>query len=193
MWLPIPIGGLFVKSIGGVTLGLDDKARVVVRSNVLMENPADKDDLYFVMFNIMAPDEDKPLRLSIGTVSDFAKNMESMKLIQPGEAKHLVNNDPHKYLGLVAQHYGALVTTGQEKVAIPLDNDGNATKARAVLASLIDNKCYLQVTRYKIPGGDPEIIEKAQEVPTEELIPNLKVMLDIVKDWENFDIGEWTS
>ncbi len=182
-----------MKSIGSVTLGLDDKARVVVRSNVLMDNPADKDDLYFVMFNIMAPDEDKPLRLSIGTVSDFARNMESMNLIQPGEAKHLVDNDPTKYLGLVAQHYGALVTTGQEKVSIPLNNDDNATKARAVLASLIDNKCYLQVTRYKIPGGDPEIIEKAQEVPTEELIPNLKVMLDIVKDWENFDIGEWTS
>ena len=182
-----------MRSIGSVTLGLDDEARVVVRSNVLMQDPSDKDDLYFVMFNIMAPDKDKPLRLSIGTVSDFARNMENMKLIQPGEAKHLVDNDPQRYLGLVAQHYGALVTTGQEKVAIPLDSDGNATKARALLASLIDNKCYIQVTRYKIPGGDPEIIEKAQEVPTEELIPNLKVMLDIVKDWKNFDMEAWTE
>ena len=177
-----------MKSIGKVTLGLDDSARVLVRSNVLMNDPQDRDDLYFVMFNIMAPDEDKPLRLSVATVGDFAATLLSMGHIQRSELEHLVNNDPERYLGLVAQHYGQLVTTGSEKVSINLDSQASADKARAVLVSLIENKCYVQITRYRIPGGDPEIVEKAQEVPTEELIPSLKAMLDIVKDWENFDL-----
>jgi hypothetical protein len=182
-----------MRSIGTVKLGLDDQARVVVKSNVLMDDPSDKDDLYFIMFNIMAPEGDKPLRLSVGTVGDFARTMEALNLIAPGQAKYLVDKDPQAYLSLVAQHYGQLVPTGEEKVSIPLTDEAGATKARAVLASLIENKCYFQVTRYRIPGGDPEIVEKAQEVPTEELIPNLKVMLEIVKDWETFDLENWTQ
>jgi hypothetical protein len=188
MRIPLPIRGERVKSIGKVTLGLDETARVLVKSNVLMKDVSDRDDLYFVMFNIMAPDEDKPLRLSVATVGDFAASLQALGYIEAPEVQNLINNDPERYLGLVGQHYGELVTTGSEKVSIPLDSQPNADKARAVLASLIENKCYVQVTRYRIPGGDPEIVERAQEVPTEELIPSLKTMLGIVKDWKNFDM-----
>lgn len=177
-----------MKSIGKVTLGLDETARVLVKSNVLMKDPADRDDLYFVMFNIMAPEEDKPLRLSVATVGDFGASLQALGYVEAPELYNLINNEPQRYLGLVAKHYGELIATGDEKVSISLNSQPNADKARAVLASLIENKCYVQVTRYRIPGGDPEIVERAQEVPTEELIPSLKTMLEIVKDWDNFDL-----
>jgi hypothetical protein len=171
-----------------VTLGLDDSARVMVRSNVMMAGPNDRDDLYFVMFNIMAPDEGNPLRLSVATVGNFADTLVDLGISDRETVRRLITEDPERYLQTVADNYAAMVSTGEEKVSIPLDSQTNADKARAVLASLIDNKCYVQVTRYRIPGADPEIIEKAQEVPTEELIPSLKAMLDIVKDWQNFDM-----
>jgi len=181
-----------VRSIGKVALGLDESARVMVRSNVLMAGPADRDDLYFVMFNIMAPEGETPLRLSVATVGNFAASMVTMGVADAKTINRMITEDPEAYLGLVGEHYGSLVATGEEKVSIPLDSQANADKARAVLASLIDNRCYYQVTRYKIPGGDPEIVAKAQEVPTEELIPSLRTMLEIVRDWENFDLEAYT-
>lgn len=177
-----------MRSIGSVKLGLDERARVMVRSNVLMAGPQDRDDLYFVMFNIMAPEVDKPLRLSVATVGCFSETLVRLGITDAATVNRMITGDPEGYLAMVGEHYAELVATGDEKVSIPLDSQDNADKARAVLASLIDNKCYLQVTRYKIPGGEQEVLERAQEVPTEELIPSLKAMLDIVKDWRNFDM-----
>ncbi len=181
-----------MRSIGSVKLGLDDKTRVMVRSNVLMAGPQDRDDLYFVMFNIMAPEQDRPLRLSVATVGCFSETLVKLQLVDEATVRRMITEDPNGYLNLVGEHYARLVATGDEKVSIPLDSQDNADRARAVLASLIENKCYLQVTRYRIPGGEQEIVERAQEVPTEELIPSLKTMLKIVRDWENFDMEAYS-
>ena len=49
-----------MKKIGKVKLGINNDLEVVIVSDVAMNGEADKDDLYFVMFNIMH----QPLRLS---------------------------------------------------------------------------------------------------------------------------------
>ena len=172
-----------MKSIGKVVLGMDDDAKIIVKSSVSMKDTEDRDDLYFVMFNVMAPDgEGGTLRLSIATVGCFAQ-----KLVDLG-----VSTQPEKYLELVVEHYGKIVAHGEEKLSIPLDSEENATKARAILTSLISNGAYVQVTRYRVPGADPEITERAQEVPTEDLIDSLQAMLDIVKNWESFkNLPDW--
>jgi hypothetical protein len=120
----------------------------------------------------------------------------AQKLVDLGVSTHqriekMIDEHPEKYLELVVEHYGKIVAHGEEKLSIPLDSEENATKARAILTSLISNGAYVQVTRYRVPGADPEITERAQEVPTEDLIESLQAMLDIVKNWESFDLADY--
>ena len=49
---------------------------------------------------------------------------------------------------------------------------------------MIENQHYLQKSTYHING---EIITKEQKVDTLPLIPQLKMMLEIVKRWDGFD------
>ena len=56
-----------MNKIGKVKLGINNELDVVIVSDVSMNGEADKDDLYFVMFNIMH----EPLRLSVTTVGDL--------------------------------------------------------------------------------------------------------------------------
>ena len=63
--------------------------------------------------------------------------------------------------------------------------------ARMVLSSLLQNKYYTQVTTYHIPNQ--EKIVKEQRVPTESLAAELKVMLDITKKWEGFDLEQYVA
>ena len=53
---------------------------------------------------------------------------------------------------------------------------------------MINSKSYLQITKYKI---DEKETIKEQEIDTEELIPQLKLMLEITKRWENFNPEEF--
>jgi len=49
---------------------------------------------------------------------------------------------------------------------------------------MVDNQHYLQKSTYHIGN---ETIEKEQKVDTIPLIPQLKMMLEIVKRWDGFD------
>jgi hypothetical protein len=181
-----------MKSIGKVVLGMDEGAKIIVKSSVSMKDTEDRDDLYFVMFNVMAPEGGEgTLRLSIATVGCFSQKLVDLGVSNQKRIEKMIDDDPEKYLQLVVKHYGEIVAHGEEKVSIPLDSEENATKARAILTSLISNGCYVQVTRYRVPGADPEITERAQEVPTADLVDSLQAMLDIVKNWKTFDIADY--
>ena len=181
-----------MKAIGKVVLGMDDDAKIIVKSSVSMNDSEDRDDLYFVMFNVMAPEGDEgTLRLSIATVGCFAQKLVDLGVSTHKRIEKMIDDSPEKYLELVVKHYGEIVAHGEEKVSIPLDSEENATKARAILTSLISNGCYVQVTRYRVPGADPEIVERAQEVPTADLVESLQAMLEIVKNWESFDLADY--
>ena len=88
-------------------------------------------------------------------------------------------------------HYAELMGSAEEKISIPLDSAENAEKARVVLSSLISKGYYLQTTTYVIPQGENE--ERSQKVPTSELINDLRVRLDIVKQWDTFDLEAYLT
>ena len=54
---------------------------------------------------------------------------------------------------------------------------------------MIDNEHYMQRTRYVFEGE--EIAVKEQRIETEELVLQLKAMIEIVKQWETFDMEEY--
>jgi hypothetical protein len=56
-----------MKNIGKVKLTMTKDMIVTVHAAVHMKDKDDRDDLYFVLFNIMAD----PLRLSLGVVGNF--------------------------------------------------------------------------------------------------------------------------
>ena len=56
-----------MKKIGKTKLTMNKEMLVVVYADVYMQDSDDADDLYFVMFNILAD----PLRLSLCVVSEF--------------------------------------------------------------------------------------------------------------------------
>ena len=47
---------------------------------------------------------------------------------------------------------------------------------------------YSQITNYHV---DKEIIKREQKIDTTELNPQLKVMLEIAKDWKGFDVNKF--
>jgi len=61
--------------------------------------------------------------------------------------------------------------------------------ARAVVTSMINNGKYHQVSNYRVGAAEPVV--KVQEVPTKELLPDLHQMLNIIKEWEDFDLREF--
>jgi len=177
-----------MKNIGKVKLTMNKEMVVNVNADVHMKDMEDKDDLYFVLFNIMA----EPLRLSLGVVGNFFEELEKLAGSDPVKLAKLLETDPDIYLRLVQTHYADLVhSSNEEKVKVVLDNQRNADMARMVLSSLLQNKYYTQVTTYHIPGEQP--IVKEQKVPTDTLSAELKVMLDITKNWDGFDLDEYVA
>ena len=77
---------------------------------------------------------------------------------------------------------------GEEKITIPLDNETNAKKVRVILSSMIQNGHYNQITNYHV---EKEVIKKEQKIDTTELNAQLKVMLEIAKDWKGFDVNKF--
>jgi hypothetical protein len=93
---------------------------------------------------------------------------------------------------LVQQYYTDLVSvSSEEKVKVVLDSQRNADMARMVITSLLQNGYYEQITTYIIPGAEP--IVSTQKVPTESLAAELKVMLDISKKWDGFDLDTYIA
>jgi hypothetical protein len=181
-------GGPYMKKIGKVKLTMTKDMVVNVHADVHMKDGHDKDDLYFVLFNIMA----EPLRLSLGVVGNFFEELERLAGSDPARLTQLLETEPDTYMKLVQRHYADLVTTSnEEKVKVTLDSQRNADMARMVLSSLLQNKYYTQVTTYHIPNQ--EKIVKEQRVPTESLAAELKVMLDITKKWEGFDLEQYVA
>jgi len=174
-----------MKSINNVKLGINPKDMVVVVSaDVDMHDKDDKDDLYLVMFNIM----DDPLRLSLFTIGGLYDLVKKNTNMGKGQIVEIMTNNPEKYIQLALQDTEELGNRGQENIKINLDSPKNATKARMVITSMIEKKIYRQKSTYHI--GE-EIIEKEQEVDTEPLIPQLKMMLEIVKRWETFNAEQF--
>jgi|TARA_R100000908_G_C3747768_1_gene142761 hypothetical protein len=177
-----------MKKIGKVKMTMSKDMVVNVHADVHMKNANDKDDLYFVLFNIMAD----PLRLSIGTVGNFFESLEQVTGLEQQSLHNLLENQPDKYMSLVQQNYTDLVSvSSEEKVKIVLDNQRNADMARMVLSSLLQQGYYEQITTYHIGKSEPVV--STQKVPTESLAAELKVMLDISKKWEGFDLDSYIA
>ena len=110
----------------------------------------------------------------------------------PAKLAKLLDTEPDAYMRLVQKHYGELVqSSNEEKVKVVLDNQRNSDMARMVLSSLLQNKYYTQITTYLIPVEQPIVKEK--QVPTDTLAAELKVMLDITKKWDGFDLEEYVA
>ena len=110
------------EKIGKVKMTMGKDMIVNVHADVHMKNANDRDDLYFVLFNIMAD----PLRLSIGTVGTF-ESLGQVAGHSPESLSNLLNTQPDDYMRLVQQHYTDLVSvSSEEKVKVVLDNQRNA-------------------------------------------------------------------
>ena len=135
---------------------------------------------FIVMFNIM----DEPLRLSLFTIGQLINLVKRNTELSETQAYAILEENPEKYIQMAVQDMEVLGTYGVENVKIPLNSKENAQKARLVLTSMVNNQHYLQKSKYFING---ETIEKEQKVDTIPLIPQLKMMLEIVKRWDGFD------
>ena len=93
---------------------------------------------------------------------------------------------PEKYLEAAMKDPEKIFETAQEMVKIVLDSEKKAAQARLILASMVDNEHYIQRTRYVYNGEEIEV--KEQKIETEELVLQLKAMIEIVKQWETFDM-----
>lgn len=89
-----------MEKIGKTKLTMNKEMQVVVYADVYMQSPTDQDDLYFVMFNILAD----PLRLSLCVVSEFfdylVNNTEATEI----QLNKMLKEDPEAYLVLVQNH-----------------------------------------------------------------------------------------
>jgi len=175
-----------MKSIKNVKLGLAPKTmEVIVTSDVIMNGKEDFDDLYVVMFNIM----DEPLRLSLITIGNLS-NILNEKGMSKDKIKDLYTNNPENYLNEALNDPQSFDKYAKENIRILLDTKENAQKARLIISSMIQNKYYMQKTNYIF---EDESINKEQKIDTTELIPQLKLMLEIIKQWDTFDVKEFAK
>ncbi len=172
-----------MKNIKTVKLSLNQEIEVVVQANIEMHGEDDTDDIYFVMFNILH----NPLRFVVATVSDFSSILQKQGHSR-SQVLSWLKNDPEEFMKRVFADQQGIFENAQEKVRVTLDSPENAMMARAVVTSMIDKGYYWQHSDYKVNG---ETTPKVQKIPTTELLLDLTNMLDIIKDWENFDLGSY--
>ena len=168
-----------------VKLGLNAEMEVVVTAEVQMKSAEDRDDVYFVMFNIL----DTPLRFVVATASNFESFLASKGVPKATLQSWLMDN-PDAFLGEIVKHQMEVMAAGQERVRVMLDSQPNADMARAVIASLLSKGYFVNISNYHVPGS-PEPVQRIQKVPTEQLTEDFKMMLDVVKNWEGFDFAEY--
>ena len=136
---------MVMDKINKVQLGLNNDMEVVVTSEVVMHDANDRDDVYFVMFNIL----DKPLRFVVSTAGNFTEFL-TQRGTSAGEIKGWLDSNPDLFLNAIVQHQAELLPHSQEKVRVTLDSQKNADMARAVVSSMIDKKYFVNVSHYKI-------------------------------------------
>tara|TARA_R110000824_G_scaffold314142_5_gene501011 strand:+ start:1749 stop:2363 length:615 start_codon:yes stop_codon:yes gene_type:complete len=177
--------GVIMKKIDNVKLGLDSKTmEVVVSADIIMDGKDDWDDLYLIMFNVM----EDPLRLALFSVGNLKHMAKLNKNMTESKVKSLAKSNPQAYISAAIEDTDLLGTQGMENVKVLLNSDTNAQRARLVLSSMIDKGYYVQKSTYNF--GD-EVISKQQKVETEALIMQLKMMLEIIKRWDGFDIDDF--
>ena len=174
--------GVKMKEIKRVKLGVNKEAVVVVSSEVEMKSKDDTDEAYIIMFNIIGD----PLRLGIIVVGNMLDKAKENTNLNEAQLEKLMEMDPEKYLQAAMKDPEKIFESAQEMVKIVLDSEKKAAQARLILASMIDNEHYMQRTRYVFEGE--EIAVKEQRIETEELVLQLKAMIEIVKQWETFDM-----
>ena len=174
-----------MKKIDGVKLGLDSKTmEVVVSADITMNSKDDWDDLYITMFNVM----DEPLRLALFTVGNLKEMVKTNTDISESQAKALATSNPEEYISSAIQNPDLLGTYGSENVKVPLDSEANAKKARIVLSSMVEKGYYIQKSTYHYNG---EEVSKQQKIETDALAMQLKMMLEIVKRWDGFNVDDF--
>jgi len=136
------------------------------------------------MFNII----DNPLRLSIITVSNFHDIIEDLFKVEREKIENLNQQELDVLIAETVSNIEVIAKYGEERITIPLDNETNAKKVRVILSSMIQNGYYNQITNYHV---DKEVIKREQKIDTTELNPQLKVMLEIAKDWKGFDVNQF--
>ena len=157
---------------------------LTMNTDIEMVSKTDKDDAYIVMFNII----DNPLRLSIITVSNFYDIMQDVFKVEREKIESLTQQELDVLIAETVSNIEVITKYGEEKIKVNLDNETNAKKVRVILSSMIENGFYTQITNYHC---EDKVIKKEQKIDTKELNPQLKMMLEIVKDWEKFDINKF--
>lgn len=171
-----------MESISNVKMALNESQEVVVAADVTMKNKKDIDDLYFVMFNILA----NPLRFAVCTTGDFTTLIAKESGSTPEKMQKLMAEDGMKFMQKVGEHQMVIMTAAEERLKIPLSTVAAANQARSVLTSMISKGYFNQITVYHVPGeSEPQV--RGQKVPIEGMLPDLQQMLGIVKEWETFD------
>jgi len=176
---------LNMKEITKVKLGINKDAIVVVSSEVEMTSKEDTDEAYIIMFNIIGD----PLRLGIIVVGNMLDKAIKNTNLSKSQLISLMETNPEKYLEAAMKDPEQIFDSAQEMVKIVLDSEKKASQARLILASMVNNEHYLQKTKYMFNGE--EIETKEQKIETEELALQLKAMIEIVKQWETFDMDEY--
>ena len=172
-----------MKKIGKVKLGLNNDFEVLIESDIEMNGKEDLDDLYFVMFNVM----NNPLRLSIITVGNLIDLAKKNSGLEDSELMKLLETDPEKYVMVALGDGSRVMDEGIEKIKIPLDSQDNANKARIIVSSMMEKGYFIQKSNYMVNG---EIVRREQNVETENMLPQLNIMLEIIKRWNDLDIDE---
>jgi len=176
-----------MEKITKVKLGLNKEAIVVVSGEVDMLSKTDKDEAYIIMFNIIGD----PLRLGIIVIGQMLDKALKNTNLSKEQLNVLMEADPEKFLEAAMKNPELLFTDAQEMVKIVLDSDKKSQQARLVLASMVENGHYIQKTTYSFGG---EVIEvKEQKIETEELALQLKAMIEIVKQWDTFDMAAYQA
>lgn len=96
-----------------------------------------------------------------------------------------LEKNPQKYLEAIVQHQVEIMQSAKERVKVTLDNQANADQARLVVTSMLAKGHFNQISTYRFPDGTED--SKLQKVPTKDMERDLGVMLEVIKDWDNFD------
>lgn len=172
-----------MKNISDVKLGFSKSTEVMVTATVDMED-GDKDDLYFVMFNIL----DKPLRFVVAVAGNF-RDFLVTKGYTEEEINHWLDTTPENYLQEIVKYQVEIMQNATERVRIPLDSQANADQARLVVTSMIAQGYFKQISMYHFPAAEEE--PKVQKVPTKEMARDLNIMLEVIKNWEDFNYEDF--
>ena len=138
----------------------------------------------FVMFNIL----DNPLRFVVAVAGNF-RDFLVTKGYTTEEIDKWLETTPETYLKEIVKHQVEIMQNATERVRIPLDSKANSDQARLVVTSMISQGYFKQISMYQFPNGEDE--PKIQKVPTKEMSRDLNIMLEVIKNWEDFNYEDF--